>query len=166
MLYLTSTGPEPAGQGLNLSSSLGHGCWYGYVAFTAVAKQEEARGICMAPFCHGCVSGQAGEEMAHSGLPTDAIPCAEWAPDRVCGLEKHFHSSALTSRDQMWWIRRDNFFLCFSLPGLSDIFPSFPSRVTVGLTEFLQRSKCQHTSVILLSASCCCKGVSHLHNKE
>lgn len=138
-----------AGQRLNLSSFLGHGCWCGYDAFIAVAKQEEALGISMAPSCHGCISGQAGEEMAHSGLPSDAIPCAEWAPDRVGGLEKHFHSSVLTSRDQMWWIRRTNFFLGFSITSfwVSVISPSFPSRVTVGLMEFLQRSKYQHSSV-------------------
>lgn len=74
--------------------------------------------------CHGCISGQAGQEMARSGLPIEAIPCAEWAPDRVCGLEKHFRSSVLTSGDQMLWIRRDDFFLGFRVPALSYI-PKF-----------------------------------------
>ena len=74
-------------------------------------------GICMAPFCHGCISGQAGEEMAHSCLHTDAIP--EWAPAGACGLEKYFHPSVLTSGDQVLLIRRDNFFLSFRLHGLS-----------------------------------------------
>lgn len=124
MLYLNSTRPERAGQRLSLSSFLGHGCWYGYLASIAAAKQEEAHGICMAPFCHGCISGQAGEEMARSGLPTEAIPCAEWAPDRVCGLEKHFRSSILTSGDQTLWIRRDDFFLGFRVPALSYV-PKF-----------------------------------------
>ncbi|RLW11634.1 hypothetical protein DV515_00001508, partial [Chloebia gouldiae] len=71
------------GQRLNLSSFLGHGSWYGYVAFISVAKQEGAHGIYMAPSCHGCISGQAGEEIARSGLPSDAIPCAEWTPDSL-----------------------------------------------------------------------------------
>lgn len=33
-------------------------------------SKRKHMGICLAPFCHSCISGQAGEEMAHSGLHT------------------------------------------------------------------------------------------------
>lgn len=76
-------------------------------------------GICVAPFCHGCISGQTGDETAHSCFHTDAIPCAEWAPAGACGLEKYSHPSVLTSGDQVLRMRGHNFFRSFRLHGLS-----------------------------------------------
>lgn len=120
MLYLNSTRPEPAGQKLSLSSFLGHGCWYGYAAFAGVAKQEKHVEFAWHHFVMAAFLGKLVKRWLIQASP-EPMPCAEWAPDRVCGLEKHFHSSVLTSGDQMQWIRRDKFFLCFRLPCLSDI---------------------------------------------
>lgn len=78
----------------------------------------------------------------------DAIPRAEWAPARACGLEKYFHPSLLTSGDRVLWMGRDNFFLSFRLHGLS--YVTQLSLKGGWLMEFLQRSECQHGSVSLL----------------
>lgn len=114
-------------------------------------SERKPMGICMAPFCPGCISGQTGEEMAHSCLHTDAIRCAKWAPARACGLEKYFHPLVLSSGDQVLWIQRDNF-LSFRLHCLSYV-TQLSSRVIVCLMEFLQRSNCQPSSVSLPNVS-------------
>lgn len=100
--------------------SWGHGCWYGYTAFTGVAKQEKHVEFAWHHFVMAAFLGKLVKRWLIQASP-EPMPCAEWAPDNVCGLEKHFHSSVLTSGDQMQWIRRDKFFLCFRLPCLSDI---------------------------------------------
>lgn len=165
MLYLNSTRPERAGQRLSLSSF-----WdmvAGMATLLPLQLQSKRKHMefawhhfVMAAFLGKLVKRwlvQASPQKQYhvqSGLLTEfvvwkSISVLQYSPAEIrrCGL------GGTTS----FWVLE---FL------LSVMSPSFPSRVTVGLMEFLQSSKCHHSSVIFLSVSCCCKGASHLNKNE